>query len=124
MKSLSRRSVTTGLAAAVTAIPALGLAKGTKADLSADAELLEHGERCKALALEMTRLGNVFEEAFYATTPERWCCGLGCMGAGLVAPVVGVANAWQVFAVDLAPRWFALHPGTEAPEHLPTKWKG
>jgi hypothetical protein len=47
MKPLSRRSVTTGLAAAVTAIPALGFATGAKADPASDA-LLEAIHRYRA----------------------------------------------------------------------------
>jgi hypothetical protein len=99
------------------------------ASIGEDAELLEHGERCKALPLETTRLGKLFrkaseraEEAFFATAPERWSCRLGSAGACLVAPVPGVANAWQVLAIDLAPRWFAVFLGTEKTERLPTKW--
>jgi hypothetical protein len=99
------------------------------ASVGEDAGLLEHGERCKALPLETTRLGKLFrkaseraEEAFFATAPERWSCRLGSAGAGLVAPVPGVANAWQVLAIDLAPRWFAVFLGTEKTERLPTKW--
>ena len=48
MKPLSRRSVTTGLAAAVTAIPAVGLCAGLKTDAAAR---IEHhtGELKKAM---------------------------------------------------------------------------
>jgi hypothetical protein len=87
MTSIDRRSLLTRGALGGAA---LTLTSGAAfASTGEDAELLEHGERCKALALEMTRLGNLFqkaadqtEEAFYATTPERWCCALGYMGAG------------------------------------------
>jgi diguanylate cyclase (GGDEF)-like protein len=52
---------------------------------------------------------------------QRWVCD-GYLGSGAVAPVPNVANAWQVFAVDGAPRWFSTFLDTEEPKSLPTKW--
>jgi hypothetical protein len=127
MTSIDRRMLLTRGAIGAAALTLTSAA--ALASVGEDAGLLEHGERCKALALETTRLRKLFrkvcertEEAFYAMAPERWSCRPGYADAGLVAPVPGVANAWQVFAVDLAPRWFATHLETEQPERLPTKW--
>jgi hypothetical protein len=127
MTSIDRRSL---LMRGAIGGAALTLTSGVAfASVGEDAKLVEHGERCKALALETARLRKLFlkvadqtEEAFYAMAPERWRCGPGAVGVGLVAPVPGVANAWQVFVTDLAPRGLALLLGTEEPKRLPTKW--
>jgi len=125
--TINRRKALTVVAVAPAAI---ALAVPSLAGVGEDAELLELGERCKTLALETRRLGKLFErvidrteKAFYAMKPERWCCHYPTyQGGGVVQPVPGEPQAWQVWAVDGAPRWFDIHLGIDAPERLPTKW--
>lgn len=55
MKPLSRRSVTTGLAAAVTAIPAVGLCKGVETDAELDRLIEQHRAAHDAFDLAIDR---------------------------------------------------------------------
>lgn len=114
--------------AVVASVPA-AVAIGSVALASAgeDAELLELGEHCKALALETARLEKLFrkasrqqEWAFNKMKPERWCCHYpSYQGGGVVRQASGT---WEVLAVDGAPTHFDVWLDIEPPEELPAKW--
>ena len=118
-------------AAALAAVPAVAAKVALANAISEeDAGLLEYGEQCKALALETRRLHKILEraaerreKAFYEMKPERWRCDRGAQGAGTLATVPGEADAWQVLAVDTAPRWFDTFLDVDCREGpLPSKW--
>jgi hypothetical protein len=99
-----------------------------QASVGEDAEFLALGERCKVMALKALQARGRFDKAadqtdkaFYKAKAERWSCD-GYMGSGAIAPVPGVPNAWQVYAVDAAPLWFELRLGKDRPDPLPAKW--
>ena len=107
----------------VAAVPAAVALAAVPVLAGEDAELLELGEQCKALAKETAHLDRLFrkacrqqERAFYKMKPEWW------RGRWSPHPVAGEANAWEVELIDWAPNHFDAFLDIEPPERLPSKW--
>jgi hypothetical protein len=104
MKSLSRRSVTAGLAAAATAIPAVGLHVGAKRDPASD-PLLEAIHRFNAEIAAINASGDIGDEA-----TDAWVARAGeIMEEAVGLPVLTTASAMAVIDLYLADELLTQH---------------